>query len=1082
MAGDIHRQGVARLVGHDHGLLLAGGPEPELAVAVQGLLPAVHGDLVDVLVTDLQVCLIAEIIVPAVGHILDHREGGVQLEALAAGIGHIAGVVGELGIDDILVIAGELKGLVIFIEDAFLQALLSQRLDGEEVLDLHRVLRLVIARLGVAVVVRGDLDGDFLLKEQAEGNGVQQGLPPGAVLDLDLACGGGGVRHIVAVLAAAEGADSLLEIAGLPVVFAAVMGAGVAALGALAVHKGVVGVGLDRAGFAIAEAHGEHPVGSPSRPEVFIRDVNIPAVFFKQHAAVGENSLHRRIITYLIIRSIRVALVDVGVGNSVIQRGLRDLQDRLCRRGLTLHGELAVEGAAEHRKAAVQQEGRMGMAPLVAPSAGQLHLLQRHRTAVNFQGVGGVKLDFPKVIAERIGQRTVLDGDIRRALHGEQLVGDRAADGLAAEIQGKLAGPGNDTVFRLAQGHIAQQSQGGAAVGHGRRPRISEGLVIFRRAVRPGQYGGVDLPMADILALAVFANGGVVAGHAAFLALSLALNVHDEPVAVFGDIICLGQARLAAGVLRHLPLPVEVGVTVRQQSLHEAAVLPLDLVELAAGQLGVCCFINGQCADLDTPPIGRVLDGQRAVDLTAAKGNGADLTLALQSQGPVLHSKVDLAHGSAAQLNGAGAARRHGPRDVLQQSNGIAVSEIAVLQGLHIAHSAVLVGDLAGVQLAAVVAVALDFIHGAVSAFHHLKVCKICFRVEAPAIGHQSAGLAGCRALVVLEGIACLQHVGDGHLAGAIKADGVKFAAGELHIFQTLGIGGGQDQFFEKAALNGHGSIGAGDSDSLNTAAVLPHRYGTVRRLHGDLIHIAVFYGEDGVRPAHDDLAGTEHNIAVQIQPDVVRLHIQIRLTQIIPGFKQRNGDLIAPIGLEGIPRLGEGGIEHRARALSAYLRLQLDAADLAPSHGGVHPVMLAQGAAGGALAVFIGVLVVGNDLDVFHRQHISADQTAVLAVKRAAVAQQRAHRQLLIFAGGHLGIGGDILELTAGEVDLTAGDQKSQCRKAAAADIQRTAVYSPRCGFRAVAAVGDVHRAGAQIQLLHRTAGDVGSGVIVPS
>ena len=686
------------------------------------------------------------------------------------------------------------------------------------------------------------------------------------------------------------------------------------------------------------------------------------------------------------------------------------------------------------------------------------------------------------ILVECIDQFSVSDCDICCAADGKQLICNFTADGFAVEIKGKFAGLRNNTVFRLVKSYIAEQSQGGAAVGHGRRPRVSEGLVIFRRAVRPGQYGGVDLPMADILALAVFANGGVVAGHAAILALSLALNVHDEPVAVFGDIICLGQARLAAGVLRHLPLPVEVGVTARQQSLHEAAVLPLDLVELAAGQLGVCCFINGQCADLDTLPIGRVLDGQRAVDLTAAKGNGADLTLALQSQGPVLHSKVDLAHGSAAQLNGAGAARRHSPRDVLQQSNGIAVSEIAVLQGLHIAHSAVLVGDLAGVQLAAVVAVALDFIHGAVSAFHHLKVFKICFRVEAHAIGHQCAGLTGGCTLVVLEGIACLQHVGDGHPAGTIKADGVKFAAGELHIFQALGIGGGQDQFFEKAALNGHGSIGAGDSDSLNTAAVLPHRYGTVRRLHGDLIHIAVFYGEYGLSPAHDDLAGTEHNVAVQIQPDVVRLHIQIRLTQIIPGFKQRNGDLIASIGLEGIPRLGEGGIEHRARALSAYLRLQLDAADLAPSHGGVHPVMLAQGAAGGALAVFIGVLVVGNDPDVFQRQHISADQTAVLAVKRAAVAQQRAHRQLLIFAGGHLGIGGDILELTAGEVDLTAGDQKSQCRKAAAADIQRTAVYSPRCGFRAVAAAGDVHRAGAQIQLLHRTAGDVGSGVIVPS
>ena len=1080
MAGDIHRQGVARLVGHDHSLLHAGGgPEPELAFAVQALLLAVHGDLVDVLVADLQVGLIAEIIVPAVGHVLDDREGGVQLKALGAGIGHIAGVVGELGIDDILVIAGDRKGLVIFIEDAALHALLVLRLDAEEVLDLHRVLGLVIARLGVAVVLRGDLDGDLLLKEQAEGNGVQQGLPPGAVLDLDLACGGNGVRQIVAVLAVAEGADGLLEVAGLPLVYAAVMGAGVAALGALAVHIGLVGVGLDRASFAIAEAHGEHTGVSIRPPVVFIRDVNILAVFVEQHAAVGENGFHRRRI---IRQVLSVALVEVGIGNSVIQRGLRDLQDRLRRRGLALHAELADDGAAEHRKAAIQQEDREGMAPLVAPAAGQRHLLQRHRAAFNFQDFGGVKFDRGIVFAEGIGQRAVFDGDIRRVPHDEQLIGDRAADGLAAEVQGELAVFGTDGVFPIAQVHVAQQPQGGAAGAQGRIPRVSEGLVIYCRAVRLGQYGGVDLPLAIILALAVFANGGVVAGHAALLALSLALNVHDEPVAVLGDIICLGQARLAADVLRRLPLPVEVGVTVRQQILHEAAVFPLDLVELAAGQLGACGLVDSQRADLDALPIGRVLDGQGAVDLTAAEVEGADLALALQGQRSVRNGKVDLAHGSAAQLNGAGAARRHGPRDVLEQSNGIAAPEIAVLQGLHITHSAILVGDLTGVQLAAVVAVAHGFIHGAVLTFHHLKLGKIRLSREAPAIGHQCAGLTRGCTLVVLEGIACLQHVGDGHLAGASKADGGKVTAGELHIFQGLGIGGGQLQFFEKTSLNVHGGLGAGDADTLNTAAVLPHRYdGTVRRLHGDLIHIAVFYGEGGVIPADDDLAGTVHDVVVQIQPDVFRRHIQIRLTQIIPGFQQRNGDLIAPIGLEGIPRLDEGGIEHRARALSAYLRLQLDAADLAPAHGGFHPVMLAQGAAGGALAVFIGVLVVGNDLDVFQRQHVGADQAAVLAVKRAAVAQQRAQCRLLIFAGGHRGFGGDILELAAGEVDLTAGDQKFQGREAAAADIQRTAVYSPRCGFRAVAAVGDVHRAGAQIQLLHRTAGDVGRGVIIP-
>ena len=379
MDGDIHRQGVARLVGHDHGLLLAGGPEPELAVAVQGLLPAVHGDLVDVLVTDLQVCLIAEIIVPAVGHVLDHREGGVQLEALAAGIGHIAGVVGELGIDDILVIAGELKGLAIFIEDAFLQALLSQRLDGEEVLDLHRVLRLVIARLGVAVVVRGDLDGDFFLKEQAEGNGVQQGLPPGAVLDLDLACGGGGVRHIVAVLAAAEGADSLLEIAGLAVVYAAVMRAGIAALGALAVNIGIMSVGLDNAFFTVNK--GDIYVFSLSRnlPIRFVFNINILAVLIKKHTSVGKNSFQPRII--------EVGGTHITVDNSVMQRCRCDFYRRM-RSPYVTHGERPCKGTVDYRKASAENISRIGTGTFKSVTGNQFHPIQCYRSAVNFQSAG----------------------------------------------------------------------------------------------------------------------------------------------------------------------------------------------------------------------------------------------------------------------------------------------------------------------------------------------------------------------------------------------------------------------------------------------------------------------------------------------------------------------------------------------------------------------------------------------------------------------------------------------------------------------------------------------------------------------
>ena len=149
----------------------------------------------------------------------------------------------------------------------------------------------------------------------------------------------------------------------------------------------------------------------------------------------------------------------------------------------------------------------------------------------------------------------------------------------------------------------------------------------------------------------------MVARHTAILALGLTVDIHDEPVMVLGNIIRLGQARLAGNILRHLPLSVEERVIVSQQILHEAAVIPLDLVELSAVQLGVCGLVDEQRTDLDAHPVGSVFNHKRAVDIIIAEINGADIAVPPQGQGSVRYSKVNLADGFTVQVNCAGTVR-----------------------------------------------------------------------------------------------------------------------------------------------------------------------------------------------------------------------------------------------------------------------------------------------------------------------------------------------------------------------------------------------------------------------------------------
>ena len=91
-------------------------------------------------------------------------------------------------------------------------------------------------------------------------------------------------------------------------------------------------------------------------------------------------------------------------------------------------------------------------------------------------------------------------------------------------------------------------------------------------------------------------------------------------------------------------------------------------------------------------------------------------------------------------------------------------------------------------------------------AFYYLQLCKGRFGRHRKTVGHQAA--RGCfqYALIILKGIACLQHIRNNHLiAAARKANRVEGTAGELYVFKALGIGVRQSQAADIAAENRHG-------------------------------------------------------------------------------------------------------------------------------------------------------------------------------------------------------------------------------------------------------------------------------------
>ena len=245
-------------------------------------------------------------------------------------------------------------------------------------------------------------------------------------------------------------ADRLFEIACLTVVYAAVMRAGIAALGALAVNIGIMSVGLDNAFFTVNK--GDIYVFSLSLnlPIRFVFNINILAVLIKKHTSVGKKRFQPRII--------EVGGTHITVDNSVMQRCRCDFYRRMRSPHVT-HGERTCKGTVDYRKASAENISRIGTGAFKSVTGNQFHPIQCYRSTVNFQSAGTCLVYIRLILVECIDQFSVSDCDICCAADGKQLMCNFTADGFSAEIKGKFAGLRNDTVFRLVKSDIAEQFQ-----------------------------------------------------------------------------------------------------------------------------------------------------------------------------------------------------------------------------------------------------------------------------------------------------------------------------------------------------------------------------------------------------------------------------------------------------------------------------------------------------------------------------------------------------------------------------------------------------------------------------------------------
>ena len=208
---------------------------------------------------------------------------------------------------------------------------------------------------------------------------MDKAFPPCALFNFNSTCRLISVLCIIAVLSVADRADRLFKVARLTVVYAAVMRAGIAALGALAVNIGIMSVRLDNAFFTVAKGDIRVFSLSVNPPICFIFDINILSVLIKEHTSVGKKRFQPCIINGGDTCTIIV--------NSVMQSCRCDFYRRMHSKHIS-HAELSCKGPVYHRKASAENISRIGTGTFKSVTGNQFHPIQCYRSAVNFQSAG----------------------------------------------------------------------------------------------------------------------------------------------------------------------------------------------------------------------------------------------------------------------------------------------------------------------------------------------------------------------------------------------------------------------------------------------------------------------------------------------------------------------------------------------------------------------------------------------------------------------------------------------------------------------------------------------------------------------
>ena len=252
----------------------------------------------------------------------------------------------------------------------------------------------------------------------------------------------------------ADRADRLFKVACLTVVYAAVMRAGIAALGALAVFI-CMGMPLYYCTVFVIEACCIKAV-LLGNPIVVISDIYILAVFVKEHAAVGKK-LAKSIIVLFFAHSCEDQAVAQVCRNDFYR------QRRIIAH--FVYRKRTEKGAVFNRKISGIQFKSIALNFAVRQCTFYLirsvkrHAVKRQRASLYINGIAGGKEQLSAAFCViGIEQNAVFNNDIRRAADNKHLLVGKAFKRKAAEIERELAMVEYETVSPVVvKFHIAEQ-------------------------------------------------------------------------------------------------------------------------------------------------------------------------------------------------------------------------------------------------------------------------------------------------------------------------------------------------------------------------------------------------------------------------------------------------------------------------------------------------------------------------------------------------------------------------------------------------------------------------------------------------